>query len=192
MDEQEAIELLKRGELCGLEELVRLYQLQAVRAAGLILGDRGLAEEIVQNAFIRAAERIAQFDGRRSFSPWFLRSVINDALKAAGRQKRFVSLDADPAPEILDPADPDPLPEDVLEREETIQAVGRALAQLPPKQRAAIVMRYYLGMSETEMARELHSPAGSIKWRLHNARQRLARLLTPDLPGRESPEKKNG
>jgi RNA polymerase sigma factor (sigma-70 family) len=91
-DERDAIERLRRGDIGGLETLVRRYQLQATRAAYLIVRDRQLAEDIVCDAFLRCTERIHQFHTDRSFGPWFLRAVVNDALKAANRRARQVSL----------------------------------------------------------------------------------------------------
>ena len=73
MDEQHAIALLKQGDLTGLEFLVRQYQAKAVHTAYLIIGDTSLAEDIVQTAFLRVAQKIDQFDAQRSFQPWFLR-----------------------------------------------------------------------------------------------------------------------
>jgi RNA polymerase sigma-70 factor (ECF subfamily) len=181
VEEQQAIARLKQGDLQGLEALVSIYQLRAVRAAALITGDRILAEDIVQNAFIRVAERIEQYDFERPFGPWFLRSVVNEAIKAAGRQKRFVSLDEEFGEGAFDLSDTSSLPEEVVETHETKQAVWRALQKLPPNQRAAVVLRYYLGMSEDEMTKELQVPAGSIKWRLYAARQRLAKLLSREI-----------
>jgi RNA polymerase sigma-70 factor (ECF subfamily) len=186
MEEQEAIARLKRGDIGGLEALVRKYQVQAVRAAYLITRDRALAEDIVQAAFLRAYERIGQFDTGRSFGPWFLRSVINDAVKAAARRKRQVSLEASPEGEgaslanLL--ADPGPGPDDLMEAAEFRQTVWAALGELPPAQRAAIVLRYYLDLSEAEMADELACPPGTVKWRLHAARKRLRTLLRPLWP----------
>ncbi len=179
MDEKLAIAQLKRGDPDGLEVLVFLYQLQAVRVACLIAGDRALAEDIVQNAFIRAGERIGQFDVNRPFGPWFLRSVVNDAIKAANRQKRLVPFDTIDSESTFDLADPAPFPEELIEIKETHEAVWRAVRRLPANQRAAIVLRYYLGMSEDEMTKELHGPTGTIKWWLHAARQRLRKLLYP-------------
>jgi RNA polymerase sigma-70 factor (ECF subfamily) len=186
MEEREAIARLKRGDIGGLEALVRQYQVQAVRTAYLIARDRALAEDIVQAAFLRAYERIGQFDAGRPFGPWFLRSVINDAVKAAARRERQVSLEASPEREgtsladLL--ADPSPGPADLAEAAETRQAVWAALGRLPPAQRAAIVLRYYLGLSEAEMADELACPPGTVKWRLHAARKRLRALLRPLWP----------
>lgn len=186
MEEHEAIVRLKRGDISGLEALVRQYQVQAVRAAYLITRDRALAEDIVQAAFLRAYERIGQFDAGRPFGPWFLRGVVNDAVKAATRRQRQVSLEASSEGEATSLADlladPSPGPADLAEAAETRQAVWAALGKLPPAQRAAIVLRYYLGLSEAEMADELACPPGTVKWRLHAARKRLRTLLRPLWP----------
>src|ERR1700736_226187 len=82
MEESEAIRLLKRGDIRGLETLVQLYYTNAFRTVYLITRELELAEDIVQTAFIRAFERIGQFSEGSPFAPWFLRSVINDALMA--------------------------------------------------------------------------------------------------------------
>lgn len=177
MDEKQAIARLKQGDLAGLEVLVRTYQLKAVRAASLITGSPAIAEDIVQNAFIRAGERIAQFDEQRPFGPWFLRSVVHDAIKAANRQKRQVSLDQQSENTTFDLLDPTSLPEEQVETKEAAQAIWQALQKLPPNQRAAIIMRYYLGMQEDEMSRQLKSAPGTVRWWLYAARQRLAKLL---------------
>lgn len=178
-DEHAAIARLKRGDIGGLETLVRAYQVRAVRAAALITQDRALAEDLVQSAFIRAYERIDQFDDSRPFAPWFLRSVVNDAVKAVTRRKPQVPLDFAPAGDPLPLPDPAPGPDTLLEHAETEDAIRAALAQLPPEQRGAVVMRYYLGFSESEIASAQDCPPGTVKWRLHTARKRLRDLLTP-------------
>ena len=93
MDDQTAISRLKQGDLYGLGTLVSRYQAQAVHAAYLIVYDRPQAEDVVQTAFVKVAERIQQFDDKRPFAPWFLRIVVNDALKLARKHKRNVSLE---------------------------------------------------------------------------------------------------
>jgi RNA polymerase sigma-70 factor (ECF subfamily) len=95
MEESEAIARLKGGDISGLEPLVRAYQVRAVRAAFLICHDRALAEDLVQAAFVRAYERIGQFNAARPFGPWFLQSVVHDAMKAAARQWRTIPLEID-------------------------------------------------------------------------------------------------
>jgi RNA polymerase sigma-70 factor (ECF subfamily) len=182
-NDHQAIARLKRGDPGGLEALVCKYQVQAMHAAYLVVRDRPLAEDVVQSAFLRAAEKIEQFDEQRPFGPWFLRSVLNAALKAAKRQQRLVSLEADPGDtgfslaEWL--ADPAPRPEALVETQETRQAVWQALGQLSPEQRAAIVLRHFLEFNEAEMTKAMQRPPSTIKWRLHTARQRLRKLLRP-------------
>jgi RNA polymerase sigma-70 factor (ECF subfamily) len=192
-DERQAIARLKRGDLAGLEVLVRRYQVQAVHAAYLVVHERALAEDVVQAAFLHAAEKIGQFDDTRPFGPWFLRSVIHAAVKAAHRQQRLASLDAEPQGEALSLAnwlaDPHPGPEEIVESEETRRAVWRGLEQLLPEQRAVIVLRHFLELSEAETAEELHRPLSTVKWWLHTARQRLRKMLHPGLAsGREEIE----
>jgi RNA polymerase sigma-70 factor (ECF subfamily) len=183
MEERQAIARLQRGDIGGLELLVRRYQVRAVRAAYLIVRDRHLAEDTVQAAFIRAYERIHQFDPARPFGPWFLRSVVNDAIKAAGRRERLVPLESlvddreDTLGDLL--TDPDLGPEGLAEQGESREAIWAALGELSPAQRAVIVQRYYLDLSEAEMAGALDCPPGTVKWRLHAARTRLRLLLRP-------------
>lgn len=188
MDEPRAIALLKRGDLRGLEILVQAYYFPAVRAAYLILQDRDQAEDIVQSAFLHASEKIDQLTSDR-FGPWFYRMVINAAIKAAGRQQRFVPLEDGDADFSLENwlVDPRPTPEDVLQAKEFQRTVWRALGRLAPEQRAAVVMKYYLQMSETEITQAQRVPKSTVKWRLYAAREKLRALLSPHA-GRHSQE----
>jgi len=180
MDEREAISRLKSGDISGLEVLVKTYQSTATRAADLIVRDRSLAEDVVEETFLRAYERIGQFEADRPFGPWFLRCVINAARQAAAQRERHVRLSgADKAnlEEML--TDQMPGPETLAERADLRSAVWAALGKLPPMQRAAVVQRYYLGFSEEEMAVEAGCSPGTIKWRLHVARERLRKWMRP-------------
>ena len=178
LEEKLAIARLKQGDLDGMEALVKRYQVQAVSAAFLVVRDLKLAEDIVQDAFIRAAEKIDQFDESRPFGAWFLRSVINASVKAAKRQKRFVPLDDEETSQIADwLVDPDPRPELIVETEETRKLVWKALGELSAEQRSTIIMRHFLEMSETEMTLELDRPLTTIRWRLKTARNRLRSIL---------------
>lgn len=188
MDEPQAIALLKKGDLRGLEILVQAYYFPAVRAAYLILQDRDQAEDIVQTAFIRASEKIGQLASDR-FGPWFYRMIINDAIKAAKKQRRFLPLEDGDADFSLEAwlVDPRPMPEEALQTREFQQTVWRALGRLAPEQRAAVVMKYYLQMSETEITQAQRVPKSTVKWRLYAAREKLRALLLPHA-GRRSQE----
>lgn len=188
MEERGALDRLKSGDISGLETLVRRHHARAVGAAYLITRDKALAEDIAQDAFVRAYERIIQFDANRPFAPWFMKIVVNDAIKAASRRERMVSREVGGADEALARlADPGKGPHEQAEAAEVRRRVWRALEELPPVQRAAIVQRYYLGMSEAEMSEGGESPRGTIKRRLHDARKSLAKLLRPQFRAGEQP-----
>lgn len=186
MDERAAIDRLKGGDVGGLEILVRAHQTRAVRTAYLIVRDRPLAEDVVQSAFVKAYEKIRNFDSRRSFAPWFTKMVVNDAIKATKRRERTTSIPNRDEPDIQ-LADTALGPQELAEASEDRRRVWAALEKLAPAQRAAIVQRYYLGMSESEMAKSGMAPPGTIKWRLHAARKSLAKLLGPDFRAQEVP-----
>jgi len=188
MDERSAVERLKRGDFGGLEALVKTHHIRAVRAADLILRDCALAEDTVQGAFVRAYERIGQFDAERSFGPWFMKIVVNDAVKTASRRERTVPFYRGDTEDLLARlTDPAKGPHEQAEEAETRQRVWKALGQLPPAQRAVIVQRYYLGMSEAEMAESGASPPGTIKSRLNAARKGLSKLLRPQFRAERAP-----
>lgn len=189
MQEGQAIAMLKRGDLNGLEQLVGHYQIEAVQTAYLIVGDRALAEDIAQSSFLKAAERIHQFKDGHPFRPWILRIVAHDAIKAYSRAKRHVSLEG--AQELDAPPgwlrDGNPGPEELADTAENRRMVWEALRRLTPKQRAAIVMRYFLDMKDREISRELDRSLSSVKWSIHAAKRRLQSLLGfADLPTSQS------
>lgn len=184
MEDRTAISRIKQGHLDSLEILVNRYQARAVHAAYLILYDRTLAEDVAQSAFVKAAERIHQFDEQRPFAPWFFRIVVNDALKLAKRMQRNVSLDdldEDASHLAMLLADPMPQPEQWLEAKQVREHILAAIQSLPPEQRAVVVMRYFLEMSESDMSAKMDRPLSTIKWWLRDARQRLRNLMETTL-----------
>jgi RNA polymerase sigma-70 factor, ECF subfamily len=175
MDDLEAIRRLKRGDLGGLEMLMERYQVKAARAAFLITHDPSMAQDVVQETFIHIYQRINQFDETLPLEPYLIRSVINASLNAARGDKRRASLDDENELEnLLDRA---ASVESQVEFVQLQQAVLDALSKLSPRQRAVIVQRYYLDMSEREMALTLGTAPGTVKWLLNAARQRLRHLL---------------
>lgn len=181
MEDQTAISRLKHGDLNGLETLVKRYQVRAVHAAYMIVFDRELAEDVTQSAFVKAAERIHQFDEKRPFAPWFFRIVVNDALKLVKKQERKISLDEQLDKPTMQLAewlrDPGLHPEQHVEQDESRQIVLQAVHSLPAEQRAVIVMQYFLDMSEKDMSEKMDRPISTIKWWLRDARKRLRNLI---------------
>ena len=176
MDDRQSIHRMKNGDIGGLEELVRRYQVKAVRAAFFVTHDRALSEDIVQDTFIRLFDRIRHFDDARPFQPYLMRSVVNAALNATRQDHKAVSLDDDPVQleGLLEQA---ASVESQVESHQLAIELLHSLARLTPRQRAVIVQRYYLDLTEKEMAQVLDAAPGTIKWLLHQARTRLRELL---------------
>jgi RNA polymerase sigma-70 factor (ECF subfamily) len=178
MEEQQAIQQLKHGDIGGLEFLVMRYQFKAVQTAYLITRDLGLAEDIVQDSFIQAFRSIHGFDSTRRFEPWFMRSVVNASVKTMQRSVRQVELGDEAEGSLLAElvASVESVELQVVSLEVQNQ-IWNAMEKLSPRQRAVVVQRYFLEMSEEEMAEEASSAIGTIKWTLNAARERLRGLL---------------
>lgn len=173
----QAIRRLQRGDMGGLECLIARYQGKALRTAFLILHDEPMAEDVVQDVFIRFYQRVKCFDDARPFEPYFLRSVVNAAFNCIEREKKgqyFPDGDTSELENLLEEA---ASVEEQVDFNTLKWQIAEALVDLPPRQRAAIVQRYYLEMSEKEMSEALGSPPGTIKWLLNAARARLRSLL---------------
>jgi RNA polymerase sigma-70 factor (ECF subfamily) len=179
MEDSKAIRLMKNNDITGLETLVLRYQVKAIRAAFLITQDEALAEDIVQETFIRVFQRIRNFDETRRFEPYLMRSIIHAALNAIRGKNKFYSIDGDISKieSLLIHATS---VESEVEFAQLSSEILSALSRLSPKQRAVIVQRYYLDMSEQEMAQALNSPPGTIKWLLNVARAHLRELLASE------------
>jgi RNA polymerase sigma-70 factor (ECF subfamily) len=177
MEDLQAIRRLKRGEIAGLECLIARYQARALRTAFLITHDEPLAEDVVQDAFVRFYERVKYFDETRPFEPYFLRSVVNAALNCIEREKKTKSFTDTATAEFQCLLEEAASVEDQVEFNTLKWQIMEVLAELPPRQRAVIVQRYYLEMSEKEMAEALESPPGTVKWLLNTARARLRSLV---------------
>lgn len=183
MDEQQAITRLKRGDVSGLETLVRNYEVKAIYVAFLILQDRQSAEDVVQDSFLRVIEKIDQFDDHRPFEPWFIRSVVNNALdvsRSRGRQVSFEEgMNAETQKQLKWLMDDLPRQHELLETRELRESIRLALKALHPNHRAAIVLRYFMDMSEAEISDALRRPGSTIKWWLHEAKRTLKTILSP-------------
>ena len=178
MDDFEAIVRLKQGEICGLEWLIAHHQLKAVRTAFLITHDEHLAEDVVQNVFLRFFHKVHHFDQTRPFEPYFLRCVVNAALDGIQKGCREVPFYGNDDGLVI---------ENLLSQARSVETqvefcqlkreILDALARLSPRQRTVIIQRYYLEMSEQEMAREMEIAPGTVKWLLNAARTRLRTML---------------
>lgn len=186
----EAMRRCQRGDMGGLAELVARYQISAVRTAYLLVQDRALAEDIVQDSFLLAYRASQQFRVGSPFAPWFYRIVLNVARqqRRTTRRRHEVSLDQAFAPgtEAHDstaaPAMTTSDPSEHAEHAEERDALMHALGLVPLKQREALVLRYYAGYRDKELATILSCPPGTVRWRLHAGLKALERVIQEQYP----------
>lgn len=153
-DERAWVRGAQRGSASDLEALFHAHWPTAHRAAYLVVHDAALAEDVAQEAFLAAIRNLDRFDRRRPFGPWLHRIVVNRAIDAArARALRRESELVEGSASAEDRSPPD-------------SSVLRALAALPPEQRAVIVLRHLLGYPPGEIARLLDLPRGTVNSRL--------------------------
>lgn len=138
------------------------------------------AEEVVQEVFLRLWQRAAQFDPQRgSFRSWFTtlsRHYIFDQLKRGNRELRRAALDEIDRL-LAETVDPTPQPLEMIWTHDRQQAMTQALHDLPPEQRRAIVLAYFGGLSQAQIAQELGWPLGTVKKRIALGLQKLRTYL---------------
>lgn len=162
------------GREAEFRALVEPHLAQAYRTAVLILLDQGLAQDAVQEALIRAYRGLPRLHPDSVIGAWFHRLVVNEARRLARRQWRQpVPLEA--LPEIA--SAPSSTPEELLLAQEDRELLWTALGSLDELHRTVLVLRYYQGLTDPEIAAALAIPPGTVKSRLHAARQKLQRRL---------------
>ncbi len=168
LDEDTLVAGALNGDKNAYAELVRRYQKVAVRVAYLVSGSEADAEDIAQDAFVKAYASMDRFDQGRPWSPWLLRIVRNEALnrrRRSGRQARLaLQMATDPVS-----GDAAPSPEAVAVASEQQARLLRAVNSLPSSQRDVIVCRYFLELSEEETRHALGIAPGTVKSRTARA-----------------------
>jgi RNA polymerase sigma-70 factor, ECF subfamily len=171
------------GSQPAYEQIVRRYQRPVLNLIARIVarpgGDPGLAEDLAQEAFVKAFRSLATFDASRRFSSWLFRIAHNTALDALRRPRvPTVSIDAPPAGDRSTPREPSVPPQpDPVERQALGRALEAALNRLRPEYRSAVVLRYQEGLSFGDIGHVLGIPEATARTHVHRARQELARLL---------------
>ena len=161
----------------NMGNILKQAQAKALRTAYLVTQDEPLAEDVVQETFVRFFERARGFDEARPFEPYFLRSVVNAGINAVKKEKKGNSSAEPEVPALESLLDRAASVEEQVEFSALKVQILEALSRLAPRQRAVIVQRYYLQMSEEEMSAALGAPRGTVKWLLNAARDRLRSLL---------------
>jgi RNA polymerase sigma-70 factor (ECF subfamily) len=159
--ERKLVREAQRGSSAALADLYSAHWRHAHRAAYLVVHDAAAAEDIAQDAFLAAVDALERFDRRRPFAPWLHRIVVNRAIDWARREALRRKVDEPEAQAAADP--PAAIGDDLM----------AALAELPPDQRAVVVLRYLLEYTPGEIARMLELPRGTVNSRLRRALDQL-------------------
>ena len=161
LDETDLIGRAKRGDTHAYEELVYAHQGIAFRTAYVIAGNAADAEEAAQDGFVKAWRALGRFRVGAPFRPWLLQIVANEARKrrrSAGRRAHLLLRAATEEPS----GDAAPSPEASLLSAETREVLLAAVNELPEDQRTVIALRFFVGLSEQEVADALKLPTGTV------------------------------
>lgn len=168
------IQQARHGDTVAWEMLVRQHQEAAFRLAYLLLRNAPDAEEVAQDAFIRAYQALATFDETRPFRPWLLqitRNLAKNRLRSLSRYWQMVKRYWQTQEPTFEP--------NHMRRDEA-RLLWQAVQQLRPKAQEVIYLRYFLEMSEAETAATLNIPPGTVKSRLHRALAQLKGVIEMD------------
>lgn len=168
------VERVRAGDVAAYDELVRRHLRRAHAVAFRLLGHREDAEDLVQDAFIQALDKIDSFDASRPFAPWFFRILTNRGLNV--RQSRALRTVSE-IPE--DTASREHSPEVAAEREELRGRLRDAVGALPERQQLIVQLFEIDGWTSAEIARTLGISDGTVRWHVHEARRALREALGP-------------
>jgi RNA polymerase sigma-70 factor (ECF subfamily) len=156
-----------------LEELLQRWYAPAYRTAALLLGDGAKVDDAVQEAFLRLwrfRDALPEGEGLR---PWIYRVVVNACYSSARTEARHAGRRA-PQDALDAVVSSDPAPDELADQHDRATLVREAILSLPTGLRAPLVLRYYAGLSEKEIATAIRRRPGTVKSRLHEARRLLA------------------
>jgi RNA polymerase sigma-70 factor (ECF subfamily) len=185
LDNEALIRRCQQGDRLAIEALICRYQNYVYRLCYLVMRSEQDAEDMTQETFIRAFRALPRFEIRKgtSFEAWLYRIAVN-ACRSRMRRKWYQVLPwPDPAPQLV--SEPEKQPDRVFIQGERRGRFLAAIDCLGEKHRLVVILRYYAGLSNEEIARALNIPSGTVRSRLHIARKRLRDLLAEQEEGEE-------
>jgi RNA polymerase sigma-70 factor, ECF subfamily len=174
----------RSGDVAAYDKLVRKYERQIFRIAQHITQNREDAEDVMQDAFVKAFEKLDQFQGNSKFYTWLVRIAVNESLMRLRKRRtgKMVSMDEDVQTDEgsvpRDFADWAPNPEDNYSQSELAEILRKTIQGLPPGFRVVFVLRDVDGLSTEETAETLGLSVPAVKSRLLRARLQLRERLS--------------
>jgi len=169
------------GSETAYRELVARYATPAVNFVYRYVRDRGLAEDLAQEGFLRVYQRLNTYDPERKFSSWFfqvLRNITIDHLRVNRLQTASLDELAEEGNQGAAVDSESASPEELAGQGELASVMSAALSRIRPEYREVVVLRYQEGLTHPEIAEILGLPSGTVKTYLHRARKELAGILT--------------
>ena len=169
------IELVKKGDKKAYNTLVLKYQDRLVYSVYKFLKDFELAQDIAQEAFIKAYKNIEKFRGDSQFYTWIYRIAINTAKNVVSTKARKSEIyDNDTTDQLLsESAETSENPENILQAEQLRSEINKALQNLPEDIRVTLSLREFDGLSYEEISKVLECPIGTVRSRIHKGREML-------------------
>ena len=172
------VEAAKSGDARAFEALVKRYRHRIFALALHMTGSPSDADDITQDAFVRAFKNIHRFEGRSEFFTWLYRIALNRALNARRDQKRRRTVDFDdPRVTVAVAVDSGGSPQRALELRQTYVMLVKAFDRLSPLLKTTIALTMMQGLSYPEAAVVLETTEGTIAWRIHEARKQMREAL---------------
>lgn len=176
--DEEVVARVRAGETALYEILMRRYNQRLYRAALAILKDSSEAEDVMQDAYVRAYQHLHQFEGRAPFAGWLLRIAVNEALGRLRVRDRSRPLDADENQEVsMNMVEPSLDPEQSASRAELGLLLEQAVLGLPEAYRAVVMLRDVEELSTAETAEALELTQENVKIRLHRGHAMMREML---------------
>ncbi len=196
INENELIKKAAKGDANAFESLMRQYQTPVYNLCYRMLGDPEDAADMTQETFLKVWKNLEGFHMQSAFSTWLYRLASNSCLDLLRSKKRkpTISLlqeDDDGEQVTIDPADPSPLPEEVLIKKEEQQLLRDALMSLDEQQRSILTLRVVRDLSYEDIASILQIKEGTVKSRLARARENLRKKVLQLGNKSHSPSSKN-
>ena len=174
----ELIERCLKGDQFAWEAIVRLYRRKVFNVAYKFVGRHDQAEDLTQDVFLKLYKSLDTFDRRANFQTWLIsvsRNLCIDHYRSVRKERETVNRDVDPSD--LAPAAPGMRADTQLEQRDRVQLLRRALDELAPTLRTAVMMRDLQEMTYQEIADQLDLPEGTVKSRINRGRTELARQV---------------
>jgi RNA polymerase sigma-70 factor (ECF subfamily) len=181
-EEAEWIGRARQGDEAAWEVLVRRYQQPVFRLAYLILRDAGDAEDVAQEAFVRAFLSLHTFDLSRPLRPWLMRITVNLARNRRRSLGRYLANLRRAFEKNAEPAYSESAAGDRAQQHWQAHTLWQAVQQLNQIGQEVVYCRYFLDLSEAETAEALDIAPGTVKSRLSRAIQRLRQVIEADFP----------